>query len=344
MDKQSNDEQQQFLFFYKDNLNAFLKEHKLKLINQYYALKIEGDFSQYNTEGKDTRHLSLSQLQNMDKFGYETQLIEYLLQKANDQQKQVIVKNTYDLFYTHCLIESVYQDSELLKQVFTHVGKVKLTDYFWESSVKFLQKHCDNNLYDEIIDIFLQDKTPQFKIKKNKIILNLILNHVKNDEIYNKYNKLIPDNELTNDVFETLDLNYFELNVSKEKLFSSIILPNKDKYNSMHEMCLEKINQQKIKDMLGIFSIEGEVKYKSSKHYRYMCRVNQSSNLDKENTKLLVMSFYKLYLHTISNVPEDKREYEALNEISSEMIHNSYLNYKLSKTNPEAIKEKKNKI
>lgn len=350
MNKQYLDEQitQQKLFvsFCQNVLGQFLKEKRLKLVVKYTTLKIENDFSQYNSDGKDTKHLGLSDLQNMDNFGYETQLIEYFLQNANTEQKEIILKNKYDLFYPHSLIEATYKEPEDIKLVVVNcMEQVKLKDYFWENSVKFLQKHCDNNLYDELIDIFLSKKVSQLKVKKNKIIVNLMLNHVKNDEIYNKFNSLIPDNELANDVFESLDLNYFELNVSKEKLFSSIVLPNRDKYNSMHEFFLDKINQDKIKNMLSIFSIEGEVKYKSSKHYRYMCRVKDNSIVDKDSAKLLLMSVYKLYVDTINNVPEDKREYEVIKEIGAENIYNNYLNYKLSKqSKTESAKEKKAKI
>lgn len=338
--------QKDFLTFYKHNLHNFLKENNLILGKKYNNLIIEIDFSQYKVEGKETKYLELSELKSMDHADYGCSLLKYMLNNANIEQREILLNNSHDFFYNHTLIEATYKNAEDIKLVFKRLNKNVLKEYSWQRSIKLLQKECDNQLYDELIQIVLENNISQLKMKKNKIILNLMLNHVKNDEIYNKYNSLIPDNELANDVFESLDLNYFELNVSKEKLFSSVILPNRDKYNSMHETFIEKINQDKVKDMLGIFSIEGEVKFKSSKHYRYMCRLKEDSSLDKDLLKLLVMSFYNLYLHTINNIPENEYEYQVLQNISSEMIYNNYLNYKLSKQSnkTEIYKEKKLKI
>lgn len=101
----------------------------------------------------------------------------------------------------------------------------------------------------------------------------------------------------------------------------------------------------KLKEILGIVAIDGEVKFKSSKHYRYVCRLKEGGLLNKENTQMLIISFCKLYAQTVNNRQEGEYEYKLIQEISPEMIHNYYLNYKLSKNKPEITqKEKKLKI
>ena len=207
-----------------------------------------------------------------------------------------------------------------------------------------MQEKCDSKLYDEVIDIFLSGKIKEVQNKNNKIIINLMLNTVKDDTIYEKYNSLIPNNEIEDNFFDSLAIDCFDLNVSKDKLYSSIPLSNKDKYNDMHTTFLDKINTDKLKEIMGIISFDGEVKFKSSKYYRYVCRLKEGGLLNKENTQMLIISFYKLYAQTINNRQEGEYEYKLIQEISPEMIHNSYLNYKLSKNKPESNKEKKVKI
>lgn len=174
--------------------------------------------------------------------------------------------------------------------------------------------------------------------------MNLILNNVKNDEIYEKYNSLIPDNEINDDFFEKLEINCFDLNVSKDKLYSSIYLKNKDKYNDMHNFLLDKLNDEKLKDLLNIISIDGEAKFKSSKYYRYIVRIKEDGLLDYDKSKLLIISTCKLYAHTVNNVGEDEYEYKLVNAISPEMIYNNYLQYRLAQENKEVQRSKEKKV
>lgn len=336
--------EEDFLNFYKNVLSTFLYEKKLKLNYRAGTIYVEASYN--STPGMIAIHLSKHDIDKINFGYYGSDFLEKAFSMANEKEKLAIVKNEFQLFDYKDLITRSYNNPEYMKIIFGNINKSVLKSYKWQSVINELKKVCSPQLYDELIDIFLSDKLSDLKVKKNKIIMNLMLDYVSNNEIYHKYNSLIPDNDISTDIFDTLGLDSFELNVAKNKLYSLIVLPNRDKYNKMHEKLIEKLNEETAKEKFEIFAVEGEVKFKSSKYYRYIFRVKENSAINMENAKMLVMSFYKLYRDKINNIPEDKREHEVLKEIDAKEIELYYLNHKLSKktTMQPAMKEKKNKI
>lgn len=339
----------EFEKFFKVNLSIFCKEKNLNIQNKYYSK----EYSLIQAVRSNDQVISLIQDVDIKKLylgDYGNTFVRYLLDNANEEQRKIIILNEFYLFDVEQLGLSSYEHPQDMKDIFREFSKQKVYKSFqWENLIKDMQENCGSQLYDEVIDIFLAGQLKEIKNKNNKIIINLMLNTVKDDAVYEKYNSLIPDNVINDDFFDTLKINCFDLNVSKDKLYSAVSLPNKDKYNDMHLKLLEKLNDEKVMGKLDIISIDGEAKFKSSKYYRYVCRVKEGGLLDKNSTKLLIISFCKLYAQTIANArnKDGEREYELLNNISPEMIHSHYLSYKLSKNLNEenkSNKEKKPKI
>jgi len=214
--------------------------------------------------------------------------------------------------------------------------------YGSERLIKDLQKNCSKELYDKLIDLYLTEHKNKLNKKSNKIMLNLMLSET-SDEIYNKFNA--SDNEDNVNLFEDLNIDCFDLNISKDKLFDLILLSNKNKYNDMHESFLKNLNNNELSNKLGIIQIDGEEKYKSSKYLRYVFRVKKGE-FSKDNAKDLIISFFKLYSSTLNNRSENETEYDVLKTINPEKINALYLTQSLSKKLEEKkeIKPKKNKI
>lgn len=339
-DSEKITEYRKFEKFYQINLVKFCKEKNLNAYKEDYDKNYKIGIAPYE------RDISSIDIKIIYLGNYGTIFLSYLLDKANKEEREQLISNKFSLFNYENLALSSYENSQDMKDIFKELSKHNVfKTYEWERIIHDMQKNCDSKLYDEVIDIFLSKKTKEIKNKSNKIIINLILNAVKDNNIYEKYNKLIPDNEIKEDFFEQLEINCFDLNVPKDKMYSAILLANKDKYNDMHTKMLEKLNEPKLLSKLDIISIDGEVKFKSSKYYRYVCRLKEGGLLDKESTKILVISFCRLYANIVNNIKEGDLEYKKINEISPEMIHANYLNYKLSKNSPEnSNKEKKMKI
>lgn len=331
-------EYRQFEQFYQKNLVNFCKEKGLNAYKETYDRNYKIGIASYE------RAIDSIDIKTIYLGDYGTDFVRYLLSHANKEEREQVVSNKFSFFSYESLALSSYEHPQDMKDIFKELGKENVfKSYSWERIIKDMQNNCDSKLYDEVIDIFLSKKKKEIKNKSNKIIINLMLNTVKDDTVYNKYNSLIPNNVINEDFFDNLEIVCFDLNVSKDKLYSSIPLPNKDKYNEMHNKLLENLDNESLKSKLGIVSIEGEAKFKSSKYYRYVCRLKEGSILDKESTKLLIISFCRLYSNIVNNVREDEREYELINNISPEMIHSNYLNYKLSKNLTEENKSNKEK-
>lgn len=331
-------EYRNFENFYQKNLFNFCKEKGLNAYKEhnldYYKIGIQ-------PYERDINSIDIKKIYLGD---YGSLFVRYLLDNGTKEEKELVINNKFSLFRYEYLAYSSYEYPQDMKNIFRELGKENVfKSYTWESIIKDMQKNCHSKLYDEVIDIFLSKKMKEIKNKSNKIIINLMLNTVKDDTVYNKYNSLIPNNVINEDFFDNLNIVCFDLNVSKDKLYSSIPLANKEKYNYMHNKLLENFDNEKLKLMLGIVSIEGEVKFKSSKYYRYICRLKEDSILDKESTKILIISFCRLFSNIVNNVREGEIEFKLINNISPEMIHSNYLSYKLSKNLTEENKSNKEK-
>lgn len=339
--KPIDENKKKFFNLIKTNLGSYLKENHLGIMNQYKDLVIK---TSINKQDQEVNHFSIEDLQKIYFGDSGYRFIKHLLKSANEEQRLTILKNTYDYFYYEHLVVANYRNQENLKIVFNHIDKGYLKHYGFQNLIESMQKDYSSEDYDELIDIFLSNKTKELQNKNNKIIMNLILNNVKNDEIYEKYNSLIPNNEINDDFFENLKITCFDLNVSKDKLYSSISLKNKDKYNDMHNFLLNKLNDEKLKDLLNIISIDGEAKFKSSKYYRYIIRIKEDGLLDYNKSKLLIIATCKLYSHTVNNIAEGEYEYKVLNEMLPEKIYNNYLQYRLAQENKDAQRSKEKKV
>lgn len=338
-----------FVTFYKSNLIKYCSENNLHIKKKSYEThyKIEKRFSTDRENSVLDFMIDIKDLY-LGGYGneyYGSKFVRYLLDNGNEQQREQVIKNEFNLFRYRDLALSSYNNPKDMGDIFRELSKYKvLKDYQWEGIIEDMQENCESKLYDTVIDIFLDGKKKEIKMKSNKIIINRMLNIVKDDKIYEKYNSLIPDNEINEDFFENLNIVCFDLNVSKTKLYSAVLLKNKDKYNDMHECLIDKLNEEKLKEKLDIVFIDGETKYKSSKYFRYICRMKEGGILQKEDVKLLIISFCKLYSQTVNNIEEGEREYEKIKKISPEMIYNSYLSYKLSKNTKENNNNKEKKI
>lgn len=339
--KQIKINENDFFAFIKKNLNNFLAENRLGVVNEYKDWVIKTTLNKHEQE---VSYYSVNDLRKIYFGNNGYSFIKYLLNNANEDQKFAVLSDAYDFFNYEHLIAANYKNIENLKIVFAHLGKGILKHYSFQNIIESMQSNYSSEDYDVLIDIFLSNKTKELQNKNNKIIMNLILNKIKSNEIYEKYNSLIPNNEINDDFFEDLHIVCFDLNVSKDKLYSSISLKNKDKYNDMHEFLLTKLNDEKLKDLIDLISIDGELKFKSSKYYRYIFRIKENGLLDQDKAKMLIIATCKLYAKTVNNIPEGEYEYKTLNNISSETIYNNYLQYRLAQENKNVAQNKEKKI
>lgn len=277
---------------------------------------------------------------------YEVDFFEKMYLKADENIKEMMCSGGFGAFSLNRGLAFVSSGNENnVLEIWKILKKENLfspsSKYQCERLIKNLQKNCSQNLYDKIIDLYLTEHQNKLNKKSNKIMLNLMLSHV-SDAIYSKFN-INGENNLS--LFEEFNVDCFDLNVSKDKLFDMILLSNKGKYNDMHESFLKHLSNEELLNKLGIIQIDGEEKYKSSKYLRYVFRVKKDE-FTKENAKDLIIGFFKLYSETLNNKSENESEYDALKRINPEQINSLYLTQRLSKNLEEKkeVKTKKTKI
>lgn len=279
---------------------------------------------------------------------YEVDFFEKMYLKADEHIKEMMCVGGFGSFsLDRGLAFTKSKNENHVLEVWKFLKKENLfspsNKFGSERLIKDLQKNCSTELYDKLIDLYLTEHKNKLNKKSNKIMLNLMLSKT-SDEIYNKFN-VHSDNEDNVNLFEELNIDCFDLNISKNKLFDLILLSNKNKYNDMHESFLKHLSNDELLNKLGIIQIDGEEKYKSSKYLRYVFRVKKDE-FSKENAKDLIISFFKLYSSTLNNRSENETEHDVLKTINSEKINALYLTQSLNKKLEEKkeIKPKKNKI
>ena len=279
---------------------------------------------------------------------YEVDFFEKMYLKADEKIKEMMCVGGFGSFsLDRGLAFTKSKNENHVLEVWKFLKKENLfspsNKYGSERLIKNLQKNCYTELYDKLIDLYLTEHKNKLNKKSNKIMLNLMLSEA-SDEIYNKFN-VYSDSEDNASLFDDLNIDCFDLNISKNKLFDLILLSNKNKYNEMHESFLKHLSNDELLNKLGIIQIDGEEKYKSSKHLRYVFRVKKDV-FTKENAKDLIIEYFKLYSNTLSNRSENESEYDALKVINNEMINASYLNERIGKKleNKKEVNIKKNKI
>ena len=293
----------------------------------------------------ETKH-QCNGVRNIYLGSYEVDFFEKMYLKADDNIREIMCNGGFGAFsLDRGLAFTQLGDDKIVSEIWSVLKKENLfassCKYSAERLIKKLQKTCSKDLYDHVIDLYLTEHQNKLNKKSNKIMLNLMLSEV-SDEIYHKFNI---NNENNINLFEDFNIDCFDLNVSKDKLFDVIFLSNKNKYNDMHESFLKHLSNEELLDKLGIVQIDGEEKYKSSKHLRYVFRVKKDV-FTKENAKDLIMGYFKLYSNTLNNRSENESEYDALKVINNEIINASYLNERIGKKleNKKEVNIKKNKI